>query len=82
MSRMFSNDSSANSVHITLDNAFFIIGPTMRIQSRDESFLVESEEELLQSYDENNGFNIFTNNLKLRRKQKKVDEFDANKIGH
>ena len=68
MSRMFSNDSSANSVHITLDNAFFIIGPTMRIQSRDESFLVESEEELLQSYDENNGFNIFTNNLKLRRK--------------
>ena len=63
---MFSSD--ANSMNISLQNVFFIIGPTMRILSKDDSYLHETEQELLRPYDENNAFNIFTNNLKLRKK--------------
>ena len=69
MSRMFSSDS-ANKMEITLDNAFFIIGPSMRVQSRDESYLQETELEMIYPYDDNNAFNIFHNNLKLRKKSK------------
>ena len=41
MSRMFSKDAS--SMQISLDNAFFIIGPSMRVLSKDESYLQETE---------------------------------------
>ena len=30
-------------MQISLDNAFFIIGPSMRILSKDESYLQETE---------------------------------------
>ena len=68
---MFSSD--VNSMHIVLDNVFFIVGPSIRVVSKDDSYLHESEKELLEPYDENNGFNIFTNNLKLRKKLGRVD---------
>ena len=55
-------------MNITLDNAFFILGPSLRTVSKDDSYLQESEKEMLESYDENNAFNIFSNNLKLRKK--------------
>ena len=55
-------------MHITLDSAFFIIGPSLRAVSKDDSYLQESEKEMLETYDENNAFNIFTNNLKLKKK--------------
>ena len=64
---MFSSD--AGSMNITLDNVFFILGPSLRTISKDDSYLQESEQEMLESYDENNAFNIFSNNLKLRKKQ-------------
>lgn len=63
---MFSSDSQ--SMHVTLENAFFIIGPSMRVISKDDSYLKENDSELLEPYDEHNAFNIFTNNLKLRKK--------------
>ena len=40
----------------------------MRMISKDESYLQETEQELVEHYDENNAFNIFTNNLKLKKK--------------
>jgi len=55
-------------MHVTLENAFFIIGPSMRVISKDDSYLKENDSELLEPYDEHNAFNIFTNNLKLRKK--------------
>ena len=61
-------------MYITLENVFFIIGPTMRIISKDDSYLQESDHELLEPYDENNAFNIFTNNLKLRKKGSNKDQ--------
>ena len=64
---MFSSD--AGSMNISLDNVFFIFGPSLRTISKDDSYLQESEKEMLESYDENNAFNIFSNNLKLRKKQ-------------
>ena len=66
MSNLFSSD--ANSLNISVENAFFILGPSLRTVSKDDSYLQESEKEMLESYDENNAFNIFTNNLKLRKK--------------
>ena len=66
MSNLFSSD--ANSLNISVENAFFILGPSLRTVSKDDSYLKESEKEMLESYDENNAFNIFTNNLKLRKK--------------
>ena len=61
-------------MHIELDSAFFIIGPSMRVMSKDDSYLQESEKEMLESYDDNNAFNIFTNNLKLRKKSAKTEK--------
>ena len=52
------------------------MGPSVRIVSKDDSYLKESEQELLEPYDENNGFNIFTNNLKLRKKQR-INQLDS-----
>ena len=66
MSNLFSSD--ANSLNISVESAFFILGPSLRTVSKDDSYLQESEKEMLESYDENNAFNIFTNNLKLRKK--------------
>ena len=57
-------------MNISIENAFFIIGPTMRVISKDDSYLQESEKELCEPYDETNAFNIFNNNLKLRKKAK------------
>jgi len=42
----------------------------MKNNSKDDSFIEETETELLEPYDENNCFNIFNNNLKLRKKRK------------
>ena len=33
----------------------------------------------MEHYDENNAFNIFTNNLKLRKKNSKSEHIDSNK---
>ena len=66
MSNLFSSDT--NSLNISVESAFFILGPSLRTVSKDDSYLQESEKEMLESYDENNAFNIFTNNLKLRKK--------------
>lgn len=68
--------SSSQSMHVCLDNVFLIVGPSIRCVSKDDSYLQESEKELVEPYDENNGFNIFTNNLKLRKKQRaNIDGF-------
>ena len=54
---------------VNLDEVYFIVGPSLRMRSKDDSYLAETEEELLQPYDQNNCFNIFSNNLKLRKKK-------------
>ena len=75
---MFSSD--ANALHISLENVFFIFGPSLRVVSKDDSYLQEGEKELLEPYDENNAFNIFSNNLKLRKKPRNTgsNEVDLN----
>ena len=72
---MFSSD--AQSLQLSLENVFFILGPSMRVISKDDSYLQESEQELLEPYDENNAFNVFTNNLKLRKKPSRANESSA-----
>ena len=72
---MFSSDS--NAIHISLENVFFIFGPSLRVVSKDDSYLQEGEKELLEPYDENNAFNIFSNNLKLRKKSRSKDNVDG-----
>ena len=63
---MFSSD--VPQIDVTLHDAYFILSPTMRMNSKDDSYLQETEEELLEPYDHNNCFNIFSNNLKLKKK--------------
>lgn len=46
----------------------------MRVISKDDSYLKENDSELLEPYDEHNAFNIFTNNLKLRKKVRPAAE--------
>lgn len=52
-----------------MHNVNFIIGSTMKNNSKSDSFIEETEKEMLEPYDENNCFNIFSNNLKLRKKK-------------
>lgn len=66
VSSLFS--SGAQNVVANLDEVYFIVGPSLRMTSKDDSYLAETEAELLQPYDQNNAFNIFSNNLKLRKK--------------
>ena len=49
----------------------------MRVLSKDDSYLQESEKELCEPYDETNAFNIFNNNLKLRKKTKENPQNNA-----
>ena len=49
----------------------------MRAISKDDSYLAESEKELCEPYDETNAFNIFSNNLKLRKKTKENPQNNA-----
>ena len=59
---------------ITLDEVYFILSPTMRLNSKDDSYLQENDDELVEPYDSNNCFDIFQNNLKLRKKKSELDE--------
>ncbi len=54
---------------VNLDEVYFIVGPSLRMRSKDDSYLAETEQELMQPYDHNNCFNIFSNNLKLKKKK-------------
>ena len=51
-----------------MHNVNFIFGPCMKNNSKNDSFLEENEQELMEPYEDNNCFNIFTNNLKLRKR--------------
>ena len=53
----------------------------MRVISKDDSYLQESEKELCEPYDETNAFNIFNNNLKLRKKTKETPIHSASAPG-
>ena len=68
VSSLFGSSGSQN-MEVNLDEVYFIIGPSLRMTSKDDSYIAETEKELLQPYDHNNGFNIFSNNLKLKKKK-------------
>ena len=65
---MFSKKESA--ICLNIDEAYFVFGPSLRLQSKDDSYLEENESEKSQPYDDSNAFNIFFNSLKLRKKEK------------
>ena len=62
--------SGPQNIVVNLDEVYFIVGPSLRMRSKDDSYLAETEQELMQPYDHNNCFNIFSNNLKLKKKNK------------
>jgi hypothetical protein len=62
-------------LELTIDELFVILGPnTDRFLSHDDSYLPEAEENnekwWLEPYDTSNMYNIFTNQLKLKNKDK------------
>ena len=65
---MFSSDP--NAMTVSLEEVFFIMGPSMGCVSKDDSYLKESDQELLEPYDDCNGFDIFKHNLRMRKKEK------------
>lgn len=67
--KFFSNNDNQN-INIKLSDVYFIFGAPMKNNSHNDSFIEETEEEMLEPYDDKNCFNIFTNNLKLRKKRK------------
>lgn len=67
--KFFSNNDN-QTISIKLSDVYFIFGASMKNNSHDDSFIQENEEELMEPYDELNCFNIFSNNLKLRKKRK------------
>lgn len=67
--KFFANNDT-QTISVKLSDVYFVFGGSMKNNSHDDSFIEETEEEKLEPYDENNCFNIFNNNLKLRKKRK------------
>ena len=52
---------------LEIDDAYFVLGPSMFFRSNDESYIEEGEEDLLNtSYDSTNGFNVFEHEMKIK----------------
>ena len=66
----FLASSDNQTINVKLSDVYFIFGPQLKHNSHNDSFIEETEAEMAEAYDENNCFNIFSNNLKLRKKRK------------
>ena len=67
--QMWARTTSTSAVELNIQDLFLILGPNLTQRSRDESFCQEEhEEELLLPYDESNMFNVFTNELQIKKK--------------
>lgn len=55
-------------VEITIDDLFLILGPNLGIISHNESFVDDDKNQLDESYDDGNMYNIFEHQLKLKKK--------------
>lgn len=69
----FLSSNENQEIRIKLSNVYFIFGASLKNNSNNDSFIEETESEMLEPYDENNCFNIFSNNLKLRKKRKSTN---------
>jgi len=56
-------------VEILVEDLFIVLGPNIAVVSHDESYIDHTAENLNESYDSSNMFNIFEHQLKLRRKK-------------
>ena len=56
-------------IEILLEDLFIILGPNIAVVSHDESYIDHTADNLNESYDSSNMFNIFEHQLKLRRKR-------------
>lgn len=66
---MWARTTSSSAVELSIQDLYLILGPNLTQRSRDESFYKEDhEEELLLPYDESNMFNVFTNELQIKKK--------------
>lgn len=63
-------------IEITIDELFIILGPNLNQMSHDDSYIEETENDLEESYDDNNMFNIFHHQLKLKKKSSTFRQFN------
>ncbi len=54
-------------MELTIDDLFLILGPNLNFVSHDESYI--ADEELDDSYDSTNVFNIFEHELQIKKKK-------------
>ena len=57
-------------IELTIDTLSLVLGPTLSVISHNESFLDEGPDSLENSYDEQNMFNIFEHNLRIKKQSK------------
>jgi len=57
-------------VEILIDDLFIILGPNLAVVSHEESYIEYNEQNLEDSYEGSNMFNIFDHQLKLKKKSK------------
>ena len=63
----------SSQIEINIEDLFIILGPNLSYLSHDESYIVS--EDLNESYESTNVFNIFENDLNLKKKSKKDELF-------
>ena len=59
-----------NPLELTIDDLFLILGPNLSFLSHDESYI--ADEDLDESYDSTNVFNIFEHELQIKKKTKSI----------
>ena len=66
-------------MEISIDDLFIILGPNLSFVSHDESYI--ADEDLDESYDSTNVFNIFEHELQIKKKTKsKLKNYDLVKM--
>ena len=55
-----------NPLELTIDDLYLILGPNLSFVSHDESYI--ADEDLDESYDSTNVFNIFEHELQIKKK--------------
>lgn len=59
-------------MEVNIEDLFIILGPNLSVVSQNESYIEEDQNNLEESYDEGNMFNIFEHQLKLKRKDSNI----------
>lgn len=64
-------------IEINIDDLFIILGSNINIVSHNESYIDENEQNIEDSYDDGNMFNIFEHQLKIKKKNNNLKKANS-----